>query len=346
MALADLGYPITLITGRAFEKEILGLHPKIKFLPLHGDGNWMTEELAGKLAKLPPWSEESELLMQQTAFVDTMQPMHETVQKVFRDFRAEYGDKKPLISLYDGAATGHMPVLLGAPGIRADSSLAIALHPLTLDSNDTYPSHVDKLPEIGPDAKLIHWKASQQERVQHYRTREMDIYWTAKLREMGVKQDPLPTFFHALGSLSDHLMNLGIPEFEFPRSDLRANVHFFGALRSTKKSDCAEVELPDWWNDIAEAKQEGKKIVAVSQGTVQTNLQDLLIPTLEAVKSRNDVLVIATTVVVEPEDVPDFVLPANARVAKFIPYDHLLPFVSSIEVIHRTCPYPRSRLTF
>ena len=82
-----------------------------------------------------------------------------------------------------------------------------------------------------------------------------------------------------------------------------------------------------------EAKQAGKKIVAVSQGTVETDLSNLVLPTLEALKDRNDVLVVATTVAVEPGEVPDLVMPYNARVAKFVPYDLLLPMVRHVLVI-------------
>lgn len=85
---------------------------------------------------------------------------------------------------------------------------------------------------------------------------------------------------------------------------------------------------PDWWGDVARAKQDRKRIVVVSQGTVETNLEDLLLPTLEALKGRDDVLVIASTVVAEPDETPGYRVRGNARVTKFVPYDLLLPYVS------------------
>jgi hypothetical protein len=81
-------------------------------------------------------------------------------------------------------------------------------------------------------------------------------------------------------------MTLGVPEFEFPRSDLRPNVHYFGGLKSKKTPNTSETTLPDWWDDVAAAKAAGKQIVAVSQGTVGTDLSNLLLPTLEALKDR------------------------------------------------------------
>jgi UDP:flavonoid glycosyltransferase YjiC (YdhE family) len=123
-------------------------------------------------------------------------------------------------------------------------------------------------------------------------------------------------------------LTLGAPEFEWPRTDLRPNVHYFGALRTRETEPLKPKNLPSWWDDVIKAKQEAKKIVALSQGTIEANLNDLLIPTLDALKDRDDVLVIASTVVVEPEGAPELVLPRNARATKFVPYDLLLPLVS------------------
>ena len=52
-------------------------------------------------------------------------------------------------------------------------------------------------------------------------------------------------------------------------------------------------------------------------------------------KNRDDVLIVATTVAFEPEEVEDLIVPANARVAKFVPYDLLLPMVGQIS--HQNC---------
>jgi UDP:flavonoid glycosyltransferase YjiC (YdhE family) len=128
--------------------------------------------------------------------------------------------------------------------------------------------------------------------------------------------------------VTDRILSLGVPEFEFPRSGIRPTDHYFGGFKKPQRSAVERADLPSWWSDILDAKQQGKNIVAVSQGTVKTDLSDLVLPTLEALKGRDDILVVATTVAVEPSDVPDLVVPQNARVAKFVPYDLLSPLVS------------------
>ncbi|KAF1848168.1 glycosyltransferase family 1 protein [Cucurbitaria berberidis CBS 394.84] len=323
--LAQLGYPITLITGRILQKEASSLHPNITYYPQLGQPDKLSEEDYKTFASFPPGSEEAQVSIQKAVLVDGMPNMHETLQNVFKGFRDRFGNSKPLISFYDLPILGHLPILLGAPGIKPDVTFAISCHPLSINSNDTYPFHINKLPETGPDAKAIHRKA-YQDLHQDYRTREMDLYMWAKFRELGVVQDNLPSMHQAMGGSPDHLMTMGVPDFEFPRSDLRKNAHYFGALRDSKQSD-KKPELPAWWVEVEEAKSKGRKVVAISQGTLETQWDDLLFPTLEALKDRDDILVIVSTVVVEPEDVPGLNLPANARAAKFVPYSLLLPFV-------------------
>lgn len=329
VALANLGYPITLITGSIFEKESSNLHPRITFYPLQGGADKLTEEQYATYASLDPGSEEAELFIMKSVLVGGMPAGHDTLQKIFQDFQKQYGDSRPLLSFYDLPVTGHLPILLGAQGVKPDVTFGISCHPIVLDSIDTYPPYVDKMPDSGPNAWELHDRA-YGERHNHFRTGQLDLAWWVKLREMGAIQTEYPSILHGMASLPDHLFTMGVPEFEWPRSDLRPNVHYFGGLRQPNATAPSKENLPSWWDEIAQAKKEGKKIVAISQGTVAADMQDLLIPSLEALKDREDVLIIVSTVVMEPDEVPGLVLPANARATKFVPYDLLLPSVSNI----------------
>ncbi|KAF2269504.1 hypothetical protein CC78DRAFT_612471 [Lojkania enalia] len=126
---------------------------------------------------------------------------------------------------------------------------------------------------------------------------------------MNAVQDAYPNIYHAMNSLPEKLITLGIPEFEFPRSDLKTDVRYFGAFKKL----------------VVRAVKGRRNYLSVSQGTVEVNPEDIILPTLEALKDYDDVLVTATLVVSEPEQVPNLMVPNNAQVAKFIPYDLLLP---------------------
>lgn len=120
--------------------------------------------------------------------------------------------------------------------------------------------------------------------------------------------------------LSPYLYLAGtVPGFEYPRSDLPPQVHFIGPLLSPASS---EFTPPSWWGDC----DQGRPVIHVTQGTVATDPEDLILPTLRALKDE-PVLVVATTGKQSAADLVAFSLPSNARVEPFLPYQFLFPHV-------------------
>jgi MGT family glycosyltransferase len=101
----------------------------------------------------------------------------------------------------------------------------------------------------------------------------------------------------------------GVAELETVR--VPPQVRFVGRLSAPPKS----AELPEWWPDL-----DGRTVVHVTQGTLETDPDDLLKPAIEAL-AGHDALVVCTTGGA-PWEGP---LPRNVRVAPFIPHDLLLP---------------------
>lgn len=110
-----------------------------------------------------------------------------------------------------------------------------------------------------------------------------------------------------------------VPEFEYPMSDLADTVHFIGPLLPDTPKN---VSLSSWWSEV-QAKH--KPVVLVTQGTIATNADELIKPTLEAL-AKEDILVIATTGGKKADEL-GFQVPANARVEPFIPFNLLMPYV-------------------
>jgi MGT family glycosyltransferase len=110
-----------------------------------------------------------------------------------------------------------------------------------------------------------------------------------------------------------------VPEFEYPRSDLPANVHFIGSLLADPPLSFTP---PSWWSDIHNSE---KPVIHVTQGTFATDAESLIIPTIQALADE-DVLVVATTG--SPlETIKMDKIPANVRLDTFIPHYNLLPHV-------------------
>ena len=90
-------------------------------------------------------------------------------------------------------------------------------------------------------------------------------------------------------------------------------VEFVGRLISPTKP----TGLPPWWGDL-----DGRTVVHVTQGTLETGADDLLKPAIEQL-AGHDALVVATTGGAPIETLGG--LPDNVRAAEFIPHDLLLP---------------------
>lgn len=108
----------------------------------------------------------------------------------------------------------------------------------------------------------------------------------------------------------------GSPLLDYDRPDRPAHLHWIGELRRT----AAPQSTPAWWPEL-----DGRRVVLVSQGTQNIDPDDLIRPALEALQGR-DVLVVATTGVPGRDEL-SFPVPANTRVAGFVPYAELLPRV-------------------
>jgi UDP:flavonoid glycosyltransferase YjiC (YdhE family) len=110
------------------------------------------------------------------------------------------------------------------------------------------------------------------------------------------------------------------PSFEYPRAALPGHVHWIGALRP----DAERWTPPAWWHEVTTS---ARPVVHVSQGSLRSDMTELVVPALKALAAQ-DVLVVVTSGAASAADVEAAYggrLPANVRVTRYIPYDELLP---------------------
>jgi MGT family glycosyltransferase len=154
-----------------------------------------------------------------------------------------------------------------------------------------------------------------------YRTlyRSLDQAYHAMRRELGMEAADGGLFDE---TLSPYLyLQPTVPSFEYPRRDLAPQVHFVGPLLPPAPADFM---LPGWWDEML---ADPRPVVLVTQGTVATDPDDLLLPALEALR-HEPVQVIAVTGGPDPADLP--APPANARVERFVPFAALMPHVAAV----------------
>lgn len=119
--------------------------------------------------------------------------------------------------------------------------------------------------------------------------------------------------------IADRLLVLTVRGFEYQRTDLPDRVRFTGPVRPPPVRSW---DPPPWWPDLGA----DRPVVHVTQGTMDNaDLGRLVGPALRGLADE-PVVVVATTGGPPASAVPGLV-PGNARVAPYLPYNQLLPLV-------------------
>ncbi len=113
------------------------------------------------------------------------------------------------------------------------------------------------------------------------------------------------------------LLQSGTPGFEYYRSDLSKNVRFVGALLPYTKK-----KTTTWFDDKL---LNYDKVILVTQGTVETDINKIIVPTLEAFKN-SEYLVIATTGGSGTTALKARYSQENIIIEDFIPFDDIMPY--------------------
>ena len=122
--------------------------------------------------------------------------------------------------------------------------------------------------------------------------------------------------------VSPHLVLSGtVRSFEYPRPDCPPQVVFTGPLLENSDETFTP---PAWWGEL-----DHSTVVHVTQGTISNDPAQLLRPALEALADE-PVLVVACTGRIDEGLEALGPLPANVRVASYIPYGALLPKTSLV----------------
>ena len=229
----------------------------------------------------------------------------------FADIEAIAREWRPAVIVADptmfGAAFAHE---------RMDIPLAtVSVLPCVLRSRDTAPFGLGLPPQPSIIGRLRNAVLNQL--VERVVFRGVQKHWQRTRAQVGL--GPGVFLFDAPRSISRFLLPT-VPGFEYPRSDMPDNVEFLGILPVEAPLGA---ERPAWFSEL----DGSRPVVHVSQGTIANAKPELFAPTIEGL-ANEDVLVVVATGGRPPEDLGLTRVPANVRVASFLPYPDLLPRTS------------------
>ncbi|RYP70658.1 hypothetical protein DL769_004904 [Monosporascus sp. CRB-8-3] len=245
---------------------------------------------------------------------------------------------------------GVLPLRHGAPlpaGIRRPRSICVSVTAPAIHSRDLppfgYPFPFDMTPE-GRARNVRLWERSWARRAA-----PLTVLLESKMREAGATR-AVDEVFLSGGNYTCHerILQLGVPGLEYPRSDWPPGFRFVGLVQgpprrqrsgSSSQGAVKEPGFP-WWPELVvnsaleRDDPRRRKVVVVTQGTVEINLRDLIMPTIEAFadpQHSDKVLVVAilgwkgaSLAQYSTTEGQPFGLPVNARVADYLSYDAAL----------------------
>jgi MGT family glycosyltransferase len=196
--------------------------------------------------------------------------------------------------------------------------LAIGVLPLTETSKDLPPAGLGITPSHSLAGKI-------KQGVLRFLTKEVLFKKSNRLLHQIMEKHNIVHDNHSVFDIgikkADLLLQSGTPSFEYKRSDLGKNIRFIGPLLpySNKK------QTSPWFD---ERLKQYKKIVLVTQGTVEKDVTKLLVPTLEAFKNTNT-LVICTTGGSQTAELRKAYPHNNLIIEDFIPFNEVMPYANA-----------------
>jgi MGT family glycosyltransferase len=302
--LMDAGHEVVAFTGSAFKDRIERAGATFRPIPPSAD-----QDLVDPFAKypelktLPPGLELLRVVIERL-FIDTIPAQHASLQEVLKEVPAD-------MVLSDDCFLGLLPMLLG-PRSKRPPIICFGTSILHWCREDGAPEFLG-LPPAVTQAERDACAAITQEH-DNVVNQPLARRLNRCLKDLGL--GPLSTSpFEKMVELADAYMQLTVPSFEFPRT-LPSSVRFIGTLPIIPK----QVPRPPWADEL----DGSRKVVLVTQGTVANHDFNLLVaPTLAALADQPDLLVVVTAGG-RPVDAIPGPIPANARVASYLPFEWIL----------------------
>ena len=315
-ALAQRGYDVTMIAGAEYVDTI----SKFPARPVVCDP--VLEETMETRTKIPAGIERFTYDMNFVGILPTksrMGTLYSTLETMH-----EEDPESDIVIITETFFLGTHPMYLGAelPKGFTKRPRTINLHamPYFIKSIDTGPVGMALLPDSTKEGR---------ERMAQLRLKALKEEWSRvidtdeeNMRSLGAVNYRRDVLWELWMTSHDITLQMCHPGLEFDRPDWHPKVHFIGALpRKPIKKDQV---YPPFWNEVIG----DKKIIVVTQGTVATDYSKLIIPTLQALAGRDDLVVIGLLGVKGASLPKDVDIPSNAYILDYFPYDTLLPHAS------------------
>ncbi|HEY4196733.1 MAG TPA: nucleotide disphospho-sugar-binding domain-containing protein [Mucilaginibacter sp.] len=205
----------------------------------------------------------------------------------------------------------------GIPLVRGKMKIpvvAIGVIPLAANSVDLAPYGMALPPARNAEEKAKYAELNLQNNAMLKKSID---YFSAVLTDFDIDNEK-SVLLDQLIVQADQYLQIGTPGFEYDRSDFGDNIRFVGGLMPFKTAK----KTKPWYDGRLKRY---KKVLLVTQGTIERDSRKLLEPTLEAFRNT-DTLVIATTGGWNTTRLAETYAADNIIIEDFIPFDEVMPY--------------------
>jgi MGT family glycosyltransferase len=301
--LQSVGHLVTFYTADTFCDKVKATG--VRFVAMTGKANYDYRHPIALPEHTKLSAKDQKHHLQITHFAETISDQHQGMQQILQETPVD-------LILTDTMFFGAFPMLMG-PKHNRPPVIGCGVNPIFLSSRDCglYSPAADT---AEGRRKILEENETVRRMYQHIGDRIDAVMGTYGL-------PPLPHYFlDSMYLLPDTFLQFTAEAFEFPRNDLPAKIHFVGPILPSRS---VEFEEPAWWGEL----DGSRPVVLVTQGTLANrDFSELIQPALEGLKDENVTVIVAAG----RGDMDTLDLPANARVASFIPFDRVLPRVDAL----------------
>ncbi|KAL2135390.1 hypothetical protein VTI74DRAFT_8802 [Chaetomium olivicolor] len=317
--LVQRGFKIYFITGPSFKASIEKMGAEFVENP------WAWEPV---MAQGPPDPDQPWRFKH--VFGDSTPDAHRVLKATLERVRREHPNREVVI-LHESISGGLGPFTYGAPLPEGYSSLpkSINFHTsvyITKDPN--FPPFGPGFPYDPTPENLALWRSVRDATepglssiVEHY---------NALYKALGATRPITAGFFDFLLALGDVTVLATIQSLEYPIPNKPSRLRLIGGL-PLKPVD-PDFAFPAWWPAITanaalpSDSPDRKKVIFVTQGTVHRDYTEVIIPTIQALAGRTDLIVVATLGARGAEFDSSVAIPENTIVVDYFPYNAVLPY--------------------
>lgn len=298
--LVKIGHDIVWLCGRAYEEKIEKTGARFVGLPEAFDPKGMDiYDFKPELKKLKGIAQIKFYI--KTWCIDMTKPTLEIIDHIRKDFEPDIYISDPIVEA---------PYIVAQLEQKPSINLHSVILPLTSKDHGPFGTGIGPVKSVFGKlrVRLLNFVVNE------IMFRDTRAHNNSILREFGVR--PYKAYFNDFLASATTVFYTIVPGLDYPRSDMPKNIKYTGPVMS--KNTRSEFERPDWWSQL----DTGRPVVVVTQGTIANDISELVLPTIEALKDE-EVILIALPIKSKIKNLPN-----NVKTASYIPFEILLPKVA------------------